>query len=130
MRKTNLPPFMTFFDMTEIQSYGVLNREKQLKKHANICQKSCLFKENYFPLPQVRRKENILWRSGVDSLSSELLQSFWLLVAHHDDDDLSLLFWEPWRTPNLLRGVCVRGKYFPLTLTPLILSRNLTKLRS
>ena len=47
---------------------------------------------------------------GVDPLSSELMLSFWLLVAHHDGDNLSLLFWEPWCTPDLLSGVCISVK--------------------
>ena len=34
--KTNVPHFMTFFDMSEIQSYGVLNNEKQRQKHSDI----------------------------------------------------------------------------------------------
>ena len=54
---------MTFFDMSRIQSYGVLNHEKQLQKHSDICRKSRLFAENYLPLPQVRREGNILLRS-------------------------------------------------------------------
>ena len=50
---------------------------------------------------------------GVDPLSSEILLSLWLLVAHHDDDNLSLLFWEQWLTPDLLSGVCVSGNISP-----------------
>ena len=67
MGKTNVPPFMTFFDMRDIQIYGVLNHEKQLQKHSDICRKSRLFAENYLPPPQVRRKGNILWRSAPKS---------------------------------------------------------------
>ena len=47
---------------------------------------------------------------GMDPPSSELLLSFYLLVAHHDDDDLSLFLWEPWRTPDLLSGVCTSAQ--------------------
>ena len=70
MGKTNVPPFMTFFDMRDIQIYGVLNHEKQLQKHSEICRKSHLFTDNYLPLPKVRRKGNILWRSGLGTTSS------------------------------------------------------------
>ena len=48
---------------------------------------------------------------GMDPPSSELLLSFYLLVAHHDDNDLPLLLWEPWHTPDLLSGVCISAQY-------------------
>ena len=59
---------------------------------------------------------------GMDPPSSELLLSFYLLVAHHNDNVLPLLLQEPWHTPDLLSGDCT--PFPPLSWTAVFRSVN------